>query len=331
MTDNWQSIGEVAERVLAKTANMRETIKAPGIFTDMSADSYFADPCPTPSLTQSVAKLLIDQSPAHARLEHPRLAPPELGDDDMEKYVAARAIGNAAHSMMMGRGKEIAEGKFNDWRSKDAKTFRDEQEAAGKTVILSKHLTHAADMVKAARAQLDAIGWHEAFRDGQGEVVIAWREGDTWFRSMIDWMASPTRLYDYKTGAVSFAPHAIPLKMEGDGWHIQGAMHERGLDVLDPVTAGRRKFRFAAQENYPPYALVGVELDEHWMTMGRKKLAYAVELWRRCIAANGWPAYPPEVLRPIYPGFKEAAWLDREMGHEVRREREPMLSDLAGG
>ncbi len=228
-------------------------------------------------------------------------------------YTAAKAIGNAAHSMMMGRGKEIAEGRFNNWMTKEAKAFRSEHEAAGKTVILSKHMAHATDMVKAARAQLDAIGWHEAFREGHGEVVIAWREGDTWFRSMLDWVASPTHLYDFKTGAVSFAPHAIPLKMEGDGWHIQAAMHERGLDVLDPTRAGRRKFRFAAQENYPPYALVGVELDEHWMTMGRKKLAYAVELWRRCIAANGWPSYPPEVLRPVYPGFKETQWLDREI------------------
>jgi PDDEXK-like domain of unknown function (DUF3799) len=311
MTDNWQSIGDVAERVLDRVAPV-ERITKPGIFLDFPTNAYFDDPCPTPSLTQSIAKILIDQSPAHARLEHPRLRPPATDDDEGEKYTTPKAIGNAAHSMMMGRGKEIAEGKFNNWMTKEAKTFRAEQEAAGKTVILSKHLSRAMDMVKAARAQLDAIGWHEAFTDGQGEVVIAWREGSTWFRSMIDWMSSPTRLYDYKTGAVSFAPHAIPLKMEGDGWHIQGAMQERGLDILVPDTAGRRKFRFAAQENYPPYALVGVELDEHWLTMGRKKLAYAVELWQRCMAANGWPAYPSEVLRPVYPGFKETQWLDRE-------------------
>lgn len=308
-------------------------IKQPGVFLDMDTNAYFADPCPVPSLTQSIAKVLIERSPAHAKLEHPRLAPPAEDDEPAEKYVAAQAIGNAAHAIMIGRGKLLAIAQFDDWRKKDAQTFRAEAEAAGKTPILEKHLDCAQKMVESARTQLDAMGWNDAFRQGQGEVVIAWAEGDTWFRSMIDWMPSTTLLYDLKTSGASLAPHVIASTMESAGWHVQAAMHERGLDVLDKPNAGRRKFRFVAQENKPPYALLGIELNEHWLTLGRKKLEYAVGMWCACMASGSWPAYPPEPFCPPYPGFRETQWLGREIEHDERssRRREPMLTYMSGG
>jgi hypothetical protein len=36
--------------------------------------------------------------------------------------------------------------------------------------------------------------------------------------------------------------------MVNDGWHIQAAMGERGLDAIDPRNAGRRRFLFVVQE-----------------------------------------------------------------------------------
>jgi hypothetical protein len=306
-------------------------IQQPGIYTDMPSADYFADPCPVPSLTQSIAKVLIERSPAHARLEHPRLAPPQEDEEpEKEKYVVAQAIGNAAHLLMIGRGKTLAIAEFDDWRKKDAQLFRADAEEIGKVAILEKHFAHAVEMEGAARRQLAALGWADAFTQGQGEVVIAWKEGETWFRSMIDWMPSTRILYDLKTSGASLAPHLIAPKMEADGWHVQAAMHERGLDVLDADNAGRRKFRFIAQENKPPYALLGIELDEHWLTLGRKKLEYAVGMWRACMASGEWPAYRPEPFCPPYPGYRETQWLGREIEHEERRQKpSQMVTEFA--
>ncbi len=309
-------------------------IDKPGVYTDMSSAEYFGDCCPTPSLTQSIAKILLEKSPAHARLEHPRLASPSAAEDEpAEKYDSAKAIGDAGHAMMIGRGKDIAEADFNNFMSKDAKAFRDAPEHVGKIVILSKHLRRAAAMVNAGRAALELIDWDSAFTHGDGEVVIAWQENGFWFRSLIDWKADTVPIcYDFKSTGMSIAPHTVGFLIEKAGWHIQAAMHERGLDVLDPDNAGRRKFRFLAQENYPPYAVLPVELGEHWLTMGRKKLQHAIDLWQQCIEMDRWPAYPLLPVTPEFPSFKETQWLAREVEEENRHRSPPIAADhLMGG
>lgn len=298
-------------------------IDKPGIFLDVPDADYRADPCPLPSATQSILKVLLDQSPAHARLEHVRLAPPREQDEaPAEKYDPDKAIGNAAHAMILGRGKDIAEAAFNNFQTGDAKKFRDDPANVGKIVILTKHLRRATAMVNAARDALALVGWDGAFEDGNAEVVIAWAEDGVWLRSLIDWKATGNPVcYDVKTTGMSLAPHGLGLLIEKAGWHVQAAMHERGLDVLEPRDAGRRKFRFLAQENYPPYAIVPVELDEHWLTLGRKKLQMAIDIWRHCMERDVWPAYPLLPTTPEYPGFKESQLLGREIEHSENKWR----------
>jgi hypothetical protein len=302
------------------------TITKPGIYFDYPAEEYFADPCPEPSLTQSIAKVLLDQSPLHAKTEHPRLTSRPAEDDD-GKQTAAQAIGNACHRMMIGRGKEIAAGPWDDWRTKEARAFRSEQSKAGKCPVLQKHVDEAAMIAAAAQLQLTQCGWLDAFRgEGHGEVVLAWQEDGIWLRTLIDWLPSDMRTsYDLKTGGVSFAPHGIGKKMVDDGWDVQAAMHERALNALDPDNAGRRKFRFVALENSLPYAMAPVELDEYWMVMGRKKLDHAIAVWRECMRTGSFPGYGTEVITPEYPKWKEADWLLREIEHADRQRINPDL------
>lgn len=306
----------------------RATISAPGIYYDFPSAAYFDDPCPEPSFTQSIAKVLLDRSALHAMHEHPRLAPADEADDESEKYDAAKAIGNAAHALIIGRGKDVAVADFDSWRTDKAKATREAAEIAGKVAILIKHHQRAADMVRCARFQIDAHEASDCFLFGRGEVVLAWQEDGLWFRTLIDWLHNDLcTVDDFKTGTLSAAPHVVPLRMVDAGWDIQAAMQERGLDRLDPTNAGRRKFRFVCQENRRPYALSIAELPESVMTMGRKKLEHAILRWRPCMSAGRWPGYPAEIIRPTYPEFKERQWLDREVAHEETRGREPVAAD----
>lgn len=288
-------------------------IDKPGIYRDISEADYRADPCPRPSLTQSICKVLLDNSPLHAMMEHPRLADPDVEDDETEKYVKAQAIGNAAHKLMLGRGKDIAVIKADSFRGGAAKDSRDDALAAGLLPVLAKHHEEAAAMVSIARDQITKHEDRDAFTLGSGEVMIAWQEDGFWYRALVDWLSDDLRTVDdFKTTGMSVAPHVLGIRAEAAGWHIQAAFIERGLDILDPAGAGRRRFRFIAQEQFRPYQLVVAHMSEHWLTMGRKKVQHADAAWRACLASGRWPGYPPRGIVPEYPVWAENRWLQRE-------------------
>jgi len=191
--------------------------------------------------------------------------------------------------------------------------------------------------VAAVRNQISGIkGCENAFVVGHGEVVLAAEiELGIWLRSMVDWMESPVALWDLKTSGMSAAPHGLGRMMANTGWDVQAATQELILDTIDPDNAGRRKFRFVPTENEKPYSLVVAQLSESVMTMGRKKLQYAIETWKRCLATGHWPGYPAEIVMPEYPGFKQTEWLGIEVAYAEYNERDqakrPMLTSLAGG
>jgi hypothetical protein len=284
-------------------------ITSPGIYRGVLDADYRADPCPSPSLTQSAVKTLIERSPLHAWTDNPRLNPNYERDDDTKFD-----LGNIAHRMVLGRGKDIEVVQFADWRKKEAQAAREAAADAGKIAVLEHQFSQARDMQVAARKQLSSHEDSDAFSFGCAEVMIAWQEDGVWFRSLIDWLSDDLRTVDdFKTTGMSVAPHLIGLRAEAAGWNVQAAFIERGLDILDPEGAGRRRYRFIAQETDAPFALTVMHMDEHWMTMGRKKVDVGVALWRHAVTNDKWPGYPARSIVPEYPGFKETKWLEREI------------------
>lgn len=295
-------------------------IASPGVYRDIAAQDYYRDPCPSPSLTQSVAKILLERSPLHAWHAHPRLNPDYQHDDD-RKF----DVGNIAHSLLIGRGKDIVVLEFDDWRTKAAKDARDLAEKGGKLAVLGKHYSKAARMVKAAREQLELRpGLQSLFKPdfGDGEVMLAWREESIWCRQLVDWLSCDLITFaDYKTTQECAAAGALGRKMVNDGWPIQAAMAARGLNKLSSPSSQRR-YLFVVQEDDPPYALNVVELSADIMMLGAKRLDIAFGMWARAFTDDRWPSYPIDIVKPEMPGWAEQQWLDREIA-EAARERVP--------
>lgn len=306
-------------------------IDKPGVYFDMDAAKYFADCCPEPSFTQSIAKVLLDKSPRHAWLKSPQLNP-DWTPGETEGYDSDRAIGNAAHAYMLGRGKHVEVMKFTNFRTKDAQEIRDEAMDAGRVPILPHHNERALAMVDAAREQLYERGYDRMFDSAIGDsevVIVACRTG-LWLRSMVDWLSHGNlTVVDYKTGGMNCSPHAIDAKMKSGGVEIQAAMHELILDTIDPENAGRRQHIFVFQENDEPYALNAFPLSEEWLTMGRKQLAMAFVTWRGCMLSKEWPLYPTDAVCPPYPNYQMTKILEREIDLEEREKAANPLRRIA--
>src|SRR4051812_22987943 len=105
----------------------------PGFLT-LTSDQYHGDLLGDggpPTLSASIANILINASPAHARSQHPRLNP-DWQREEEEKF----DIGTVAHALLL-QGKreadEIVEVVLaDDWRTKIAKEARAEARAAGR-------------------------------------------------------------------------------------------------------------------------------------------------------------------------------------------------------
>lgn len=283
----------------------------PGLW-DIPATRYHADPCPQPSLSASLATLLCSASPAHARLAHPRLTPGTVAAtcEDFD-------IGTAAHALLLeGSAARVVVVDAKDWRTKAAQEARDVARDAGQLPLLASTWVDVQAMVAAVRAQLAVHrdGGARMFTDGHAERTLVWQEDDgTWCRARLDWLRTTTSGYavdDYKTTRTSANPEQWTRSLYGFGADVQAAWYRRGVYKLTGVWP---TFRFAVQETFAPYALSVISLGPDALLLAEKKILYALDLWRRCLAEDDWPAYPSQTCYATLPPWEEQRWIDREV------------------
>lgn len=280
----------------------------PDVMLQMSADEYHADPSDPPSLSSSIAKILCTGVPAQARIAHPKLNP-AFERSEEEKF----DIGTVAHALVL-QGEQIVEViEATDWRTNAAKEAREAAREAGRVPLLTKDWERVEAMVGATRRQLEMIPAEPAlFVDGRPEQTLIWQDEGVTCRARYDWLHDDlSAVDDFKTTGRSADPKEWGRIMFGFGADIQAAFYLRGLEKTLGVTP---LWRFVVQENFPPYALSVVTLSEDVLSLARKKVSYAIALWRKCLADNNWPAYTREVSEIPLPAWEETRWLDREAG-----------------
>lgn len=289
-------------------------LSAPGIYA-ISAAAYHADPCPTPSLSRSVGKVLLSKSPRHAWHAHPRLNPDWQPDDDTKFDV-----GKAAHDLLLRGEGDIDVIDADSWRTKAAKEARDVSLAGGRLPILATKWAHVQAMVRAGRAQLDV---HEdaadAFTDGRPEMTLVWREGETWCRIRLDWLPDKgSTFYDFKSTVNAHPDAWAERACYETGSDLQAAFYRRGIRALG--IAKEPLFKFVVQEVEPPYALSVCALPPAALDMADRKVETMIELWRWCVAKDAWPGYPARTVYADPPPWHERRWLERETREELARE-----------
>jgi hypothetical protein len=287
-------------------------ITKPGLYHDMLAADYHADPCPEPSLSSSIAKVVLSDTPLHAWAQHPRLNLMREPDRDPTRVAE---IGTAAHKLLLGRGAEIVIIDAKTYQSSAAKEERATAYANGHAPILTADHADAVRLADNARRALEQIEGCAGFFAGQSEVVMAWQDmGGAWCRGMIDRLTMDDRsaiIWDVKTTAAGLSDKALGARI-AEGYDLQAAMYVRGLSQLFPALAGRIRFRWIFIEQDEPHEVRVIEADRATLTIGDKKAAFAIEVWRRCLSANEWPGYRREISTVEYPVWSEAQWLRRE-------------------
>jgi hypothetical protein len=274
-----------------------------GIWPDVPEAIYHADPCRQPSCSSSVAKAMIGETPAHARLLHPRLTVQEP-----EKPSTVRDLGSAIHALILG-GAPVSVYDADDWKKAAAQDFRKVAYANGVIPLLSEQYEEA----KAAAALVRPTIARLVGDDFIPEVTIVWDERGATYRTRIDAISRNLDvIVDLKTTGGSAAPRAVNKRFFEDNHDVQAGHISRGLDKLDPKGAGRRRFYFVYIEQEPPYGSTVLAIPESVMAYGRQRAKVAARMWEHAMKADHWPAYSTEPTYAELPTWAESAWETRQ-------------------
>lgn len=291
-----------------------ERTNAPG-FYEMTAEQYHADPCITPSLSSSIAKVLLRKTPRHAYAAHPRYTPQE------ERIsTPAMLLGSAVHKLVLGVGAAIVVIEADDFKTKAAQLARDTALAAGKIPLLLETFNKADKIAERVREGLSEIkGAERIFVDGRREMVAIWQEPNgIMCRAMmdsIDFRTDRVVIDDLKTSRDDIEGGGdLGKKISNMSYEVSAGFYSRGVKLLTGLPVA---FRFAFIETDEPFEVVVTELDGAAAEIGRRQAAAAVHLWGQCQDRNKWPGFPRQITRSSLPGWASASWEARETNDEA--------------
>jgi len=304
-------------------------ITAPGIYT-MPENEYHADCCEPFSLSRGIAQLLVNTNPRKAY--H---ASPKLGGNGGIIPTKAMDAGSIVHSLVLGKGAGIqvltatyddkhakAGQPVADYATKAAKSERDQIREDGKIPVLS----HEEPSLRlCAKTALDQMRKHpdcgDFFAPGQSEAVVVWQEDGLWFRIMIDRLPDNPRAspYDVKLTELSAAPGNWDRRLQKI-YAFQDAFYRRGLRAVRGIDPAPMLFPVIEME--APYCVALHAAAPSLQFVAEQEVERAIRIWKRCVATNAWPGYPPFTVWVEAANWQLSAAEDQNLRDEIMEAAE---------
>lgn len=295
-------------------------IAAPGIY-DLPIADHHGDICDGPSLSAGDIVTLASQCPAKYWVRS-CLNPQRIAGE----RTRALDLGIAYNAMLLEGGLEARAvvAPYDDFRAKEARDWRDEQERAGRVVLkASEHETLIA-MKRAFEANPVTA---RALKGGTPEQSYVYKDAETgvWLKVRPDLVPDDPLSFvkDLKT-ALSIAPGPFGAQAWKLGYHIKAALF---LDAVEQLRGERRPgVALAAQEKDPPYLSGLLLVPPEAIEKGRAEARRAIRLFAECWERKTWPGYYDDVAYLEVPRWamsdpeREASMstiLERESSHEL--------------
>ena len=305
--------------------NARTESLEPGIHRLPMAE-YLADPCVVPSLSSGCAFRLVNESPFHAWHSHPRLGAAH------RDFSSVADTGTTTHDLLLGGEGKICVINPADYRSKPTKecpegaipvgwtngairAARDEARANGLTPMLAADMFSVRAAVEACRgflAQSDLAG---VLDDGESELTVIGRIGDTWLRTRPDWLNPKMRIsLSFKTTKASVHADSFGRMAKSMGYLFAQEFYRR---CLVEATGDDYRHVILAQEQTAPYACALYESAPAQIAIDSAQVSRALEIWRRCMESSQWPGYGRGVQRIEPKAWELAAEEERLQTEEL--------------
>lgn len=288
-----------------------QKITKAGIYSGVPMEAYHSDICDGPSISSSGLRLLDSRSPAHYWAQsylNPNRKPEEQKD--------AFDFGRAAHTLLLGESDfkkryAVRPDEWSDWRTKDAKAWRDEMREAGRTVLVPDDLVAIRGMA-ASLARDPSI--QAGLLQGHVERSIFWqdRKSGVWLKCRPDVIpVSDGIAGDIKT-TTDASPDKIQRAVQSWGYDAQGALvgeafrQVLGFEMTD--------FVLVWIEGDNPWAVNVSPVDPEWISYGARRNRRAIDKFAKCIEAGEWPAYPSEITTSMPDWLRKRVETETKFG-----------------
>lgn len=280
----------------------------PGIYDAISDEIYHKDP----ALSSTGARKLLGPESCPALFRHWFLS----GEDTSEAFDR----GHAAHTQVLGVGKNIAVSPHDEWRSNEAKAWVKAARLAGDVPMKAKDAEHVMAMAAALKA--DPVC--NALLDpatGSAEQSFWWEDDHRGItcRGRTDWLQTKNRatgrafpggmvrVIDYKT-TTKVDLVSIAKTVANYGYAQQARWYTRGLIQLG--LAKSVQFIHIFQMITPPYLPSVVMVPDEWFDYADLRNAEALDVFADCIKADEWPTFTPAVRKLVMPWSEVRAYED---------------------
>lgn len=272
--------------------------RPPGIYSDMHATDYHADP----GASASRLKMIALRSPLHLRQQ---LDNPEPPTHDM-------ILGTLVHQVLMEPGqplpqlavvpetftvpadyvpkskKDVQPGEVVEWsfRRKHCQQWRRDNDQEGRIVVTRDELDGLFAAAKAVAGNEFAAS---LFNDAGTEVSMFWNTTDGFrCKARLDLIPRRPCLADVKyTNDASL--RAFGRQIISMGYYIQAAWYRMAWRVLGDDD--RAEFFFIAIER-GTHAISVHQVSEDLLRKGEDAALSALDRWTECQRSGVWPGYP---------------------------------------
>lgn len=288
-------------------------VSKPGIYSNISLETYHGQwICDGPSVSSTGLRRVLEcngGSPAHFYDEwsgNPNAAEPE----DKPHFM----LGRAAHFLFLEGSKRggafsqrfaIRPDEYPDYKTKDARNWRDEQMARGKVPLTDDHVEAITGMAKQIAVNPLAIN----LLRGDIERSIFYKDKKTglWVKARPDVIPNDSGDFsDLKTTTRT----SFPLLMHAVGEH---AYHQQAAVIREAAAAvlglGMTSFSLVFVESKRPFCVRIVVLDPRDIDLGHRQNRKALDIIADCIKAKCWPG-PGDghiVTIPLTEKYRESA------------------------
>jgi hypothetical protein len=254
---------------------------------DLTMAQYHSDICAGPSISSSGLRTIWSQSPAH--YFHTSPYNPYPSEQAERPHFS---LGRAAHHLLF-LGRKGFDDEFvtrpeqwSDWRTKEARLWREAALADGKTVITDAELEAITGMARSLAAHpLVQAG----ILDGYVERSLIWQDAQTgaWLKSRPDCIpGSGLDVADLKT-TTSVATEELRRTLGAYAYHAQGALV--GMAFREVLRREMQTFSLVFVEKAPPFCVRVVTVKPDDLERGEKQIRAAAAQFAECCASGHWP------------------------------------------